>query len=728
MLLSRLKDNVDQKMKYADTLMNGIASENRLQQFAADYSYGAYDTEELYSDIQSIYKPDYLVNYSVYFMGTGEVISTGIHMDIADYFQYMYKPVDMDYNTFFTKYLTGYRLRTLGPATDILITGENEVNVLPYVQTFPFYGKSLGQIIILLNTKDTVNLMSQLHELTMSSVYVLDSDNNIMLSSDDAPALTEELTGAIQKNPDATCKIQVRGQPMIVMSALSNQNGWRYVLVTPKNIYFQKNIQFAMICVAVFAVYLIIGLVIGHVLAKHNSRSISEISGIIKKYVDNGKSMDGGNELRTIKSVLLDKFSSDQKLNEIVQAQKPIVKQAYLLSLVKGLEVDYEEALERLKSLGIEFSSDNFAVIALEFDLDSPFFMEKAQFPGENYSLAHVIVQNVGNELFDKYFQSSFLDLDRNQFIFLLNAVKNVPPDKLVCYLKQSVTSIDEFAKNNFQLSIDWGISSIHKNYINLPKCYDESKKALESSKKNSVGLVCFNDMQNSEIDYFLPMEIESQIINLLKSGSYRESKELLGNIFQINENVSHGISSQASKCFLNAVVIMLVRTMNDMLSKKGKQPLPDQTLTDWFGENPTWKSAKTCCLQFIDSIAKEAQNQIIRKTELLVGDIANFIDENVEGNLLDLNYISEKFNLTPQYISNIFKKYRKENIKNYISRQKLSRAKELLENTNLSISEVSIRLGYMNELGIFRLFRKYDNITPGEYRALHKKSPDDTV
>ena len=38
-----------------------------------------------------------------------------------------------------------------------------------------------------------------------------------------------------------------------------------------------------------------------------------------------------------------------------------------------------------------------------------------------------------------------------------------------------------------------------------------------------------------------------------------------------------------------------------------------------------------------------------------------------------------------------------------------------------LPVREVAARLGYAGEIGIIRLFRKYEGTTPGDYRAQHK-------
>ena len=121
-----------------------------------------------------------------------------------------------------------------------------------------------------------------------------------------------------------------------------------------------------------------------------------------------------------------------------------------------------------------------------------------------------------------------------------------------------------------------------------------------------------------------------------------------------------------------------------------------------------------------IDQICQARQGRPVSRTEKLVEGIAEYIDAHTEGEWLDLNNLSQQFGVTPQYISNVFKKYRDENIKDYIAKRKLAHAKELLATTELTVKEVAARLGYANEIGVIRLFRKYEGVTPGDYRLQH--------
>lgn len=131
--------------------------------------------------------------------------------------------------------------------------------------------------------------------------------------------------------------------------------------------------------------------------------------------------------------------------------------------------------------------------------------------------------------------------------------------------------------------------------------------------------------------------------------------------------------------------------------------------------------NATICNHAVVPRLAAAHENRAQSKTEKLVERIAAYIDNCAESEFPDLTVLSEAFGVTPQYISNVFKKYRDENVKDYIARRKLAQAKALLTGTDLPVREVAARLGYAGEIGIIRLFRKYEGTTPGDYRAQHK-------
>jgi two-component system response regulator YesN len=56
-----------------------------------------------------------------------------------------------------------------------------------------------------------------------------------------------------------------------------------------------------------------------------------------------------------------------------------------------------------------------------------------------------------------------------------------------------------------------------------------------------------------------------------------------------------------------------------------------------------------------------------------------------------------------------------------YISRKRIQSAKAYLAGGSKSLTEIAENVGLLNALSLIRLFKKYENITPGAYREMHK-------
>lgn len=73
---------------------------------------------------------------------------------------------------------------------------------------------------------------------------------------------------------------------------------------------------------------------------------------------------------------------------------------------------------------------------------------------------------------------------------------------------------------------------------------------------------------------------------------------------------------------------------------------------------------------------------------------------------------------MNPDYLSKLFKKNTGSSLMDYVTKVRIERAKELLERTVLTISEIAIETGYSNTAYFTKMFKKYTNgVTPREYR-----------
>lgn len=76
---------------------------------------------------------------------------------------------------------------------------------------------------------------------------------------------------------------------------------------------------------------------------------------------------------------------------------------------------------------------------------------------------------------------------------------------------------------------------------------------------------------------------------------------------------------------------------------------------------------------------------------------------------------------ISQSYFSRLFSKEMGDSFSNYLSRLKIQWAKNILEETDMSINQISEELGF-NETGYFiKIFKKYEGVTPSVYRKYYK-------
>jgi YD repeat-containing protein len=102
---------------------------------------------------------------------------------------------------------------------------------------------------------------------------------------------------------------------------------------------------------------------------------------------------------------------------------------------------------------------------------------------------------------------------------------------------------------------------------------------------------------------------------------------------------------------------------------------------------------------------------------------VAEYIQAHYADPNLSVSFISGTFNFARQHLSTLFKAQMGQPLTDYLSKVRLDRAKLLLRNDGVSVKEAAALVGYSNSTVFIRTFRKYEGITPGEYRDIYHSS-----
>lgn len=117
-----------------------------------------------------------------------------------------------------------------------------------------------------------------------------------------------------------------------------------------------------------------------------------------------------------------------------------------------------------------------------------------------------------------------------------------------------------------------------------------------------------------------------------------------------------------------------------------------------------------TMACQKLDTSLKTYHDQLCES-------VLCFIRENYENSALSLNDIAKYANVSPAYLSALFKKNRQVSISDTITTCRIDSACQYLKNSNLSLKEISEKCGYANQYYFSTSFKKKLGISPSSYR-----------
>ncbi|WP_160722639.1 AraC family transcriptional regulator [Bacillus sp. USDA818B3_A] len=85
----------------------------------------------------------------------------------------------------------------------------------------------------------------------------------------------------------------------------------------------------------------------------------------------------------------------------------------------------------------------------------------------------------------------------------------------------------------------------------------------------------------------------------------------------------------------------------------------------------------------------------------------------------INLKELAQYVNLTPFHFSRVFKKYTGYSPYEYVLNFRINHAKQLLQNTSLSIKKISITAGFNSDTHFITTFKKHTKLTPKQFREI---------
>ncbi len=139
---------------------------------------------------------------------------------------------------------------------------------------------------------------------------------------------------------------------------------------------------------------------------------------------------------------------------------------------------------------------------------------------------------------------------------------------------------------------------------------------------------------------------------------------------------------------------------------------------------NATEQHKSECVFKFLCSLQSAFDKKKANTTSTLVSLAINEIHENFNG-IYGVEELSEYLGVSKNHLVRTFSKEMGQSPGKYLTLTRLSYAKQLLLNRDYSLEIIAVMCGFSNSNYFCKVFKKYEGISPTQYRLNTKNNND---
>ena len=156
-------------------------------------------------------------------------------------------------------------------------------------------------------------------------------------------------------------------------------------------------------------------------------------------------------------------------------------------------------------------------------------------------------------------------------------------------------------------------------------------------------------------------------------------------------------------------------RRVHRGLDKQAAYQWKRVSLIEQFSACNEAEAARACFLPALNGLLARIEPGA-RSSHPLVEKAKGYIDSNYHGRL-SLSSVASRLNVSPNYLSRVFRREAGTTLTAHIQRVRLQHALPMLADGRHSISEIAYLVGYRNYRDFYRNFVKYERASPREVR-----------
>jgi two-component system, response regulator YesN len=720
---------LDQRFGEIDSFVNQMefnsyvsAFENYSDPFAYPNSFRIIDTMNNLYNVKI--SNNFILNYFVFFNNSKIVMNSSIVYKYHDFYDLYFNYKGVSYSQWLktidpdvkSNFIMGCQ-----PAADAKLhaltgTGKTDYTVVTYMQPLMSSNIQKGYIVIIIDNKKIVQLLSELNISDSGCAYIEDKNGKIITgiasSNIDLQKVQKNINGKYDVR-DGVDYAKLINKDMIVTSIQSQTSGLKYICVQSPRIAMEKLSYIHNLMIMIFIFSLLIGIIVSILLARKNSKPIKEIMSEIASYKNSDEKSD---VYSYIKNTISSLFQNNKQLATEIEAQIPLLKASLLSRLFRGEFISESEIVQIMSNIRLNLTGNVFYVVVFKY---VPNILERYEVDSNEMTGFKIIVKKTVDLLLNE--ESLCYDVEDNKLSFLFySAASDLKSDDE--YITGIVECILGNLSDKLSKMVIASVGGVANSLIDISRSYEQAMIALEfNSVQTKSGVIKYDQLDVRGEIYHLPQDMQFKLLNCLKAGDKVKTKQLLHELFTENF-LKNNLSSSMQKLFIYELFAIVIKFASQVSidDNEFRKIIVSLDKLDKLSEIEQVKVVTTAYWQVCEYMNSQIENKRIG----VINDIIVYLKENYADADLSLTKVADQFKINEAYLSHLFKQQTGKNFSSYIEEMRMERAMELIKKTDICINEIAMQVGYCSSNTFCRAFKRVNGFNALSCRDVIQTMP----
>ncbi|MBT9777469.1 helix-turn-helix domain-containing protein [Clostridium sp. MCC353] len=556
-------------------------------------------------------------------------------------------------------------------------------------------------VVVVFKNEALKTLVESIRWMDQATVLIEDRGGQILCGTDNIQ-YEDYLQGIVdmEDTRDNYIETEFKNDKYAAMVKQSADSGWKYYMLMPKKLIEANADQMQRYYFITLFGCIIIGFIVAGILTKKHYHPVKILWDLIAQFKTHNETrapQKNEDNYQWLQEQMEQFFKERVNAMKILKQNRRELKQYYLLQL---LENTYTAGLnDNLKKNQIFFEYPYYAVVQFIFINNKN---------AEEQVLVQFILENIFTELIEEAegFQIYMVHVGERKV-----GIVNFSEMGRLEQIRELVHCTLDLIEDKFGYVVTALLGGTYSRKNEIFKSYADTCEIEGYISLLEDNLICYEDVCGWDQKYRYNAQLDQKLFNAVEAGNQEIAQNQLKRMLE--QNLSGEISLTVYQCLMFDLLGTILKAAD---AGGYHSALEDSNVMEKISAKLPLNQLEPLFLSLIENICgkiRELQSDTGKDKELS-RKIQEFILENFKNPDLNVSQTGLHFNMTPSYLSAIYKKQTGSSLLEYINNVRLLEAERLLEQ-GMSVVEVAKRAGFRDSTYLIRIYKKKKGITPGQ-------------